>query len=404
MTSPVNSSSSLTSDVVSIFGQQLTSSQAFFAPTNPYPVQPGSAKQQVFYSSTGVQQAASITFASVTAAGATTLTPLISSSAGYIALPAGYGALAAPVYYDVATTASYAGSINVCLTHVFSTPVAPWLFHYSGGSWTNVTTSTNTGTRTVCGQAPSLSPFTLLAELPPTTAPTRQPTTAPSRSPTAAPTPTAVTDPIRITAGGSSSTSSAGCLFVLRVTLKLPPASTMRRGLVTQPQEQDRLPRALSHTVPLDSTDYSLRVSAPAASVKYKRARVIPRLKAESLKRPNTLPNGDLVWPVVPMPLYNDQASKRKFKVRVRLFVCSCAFAWRFQEAHAFYARHTHTHADSVQGAQEGHVPAGVQCLGLEGRRQAGRGRPRRGASTNEDGDVCVLHGLLPCTFLCVPC
>ena len=153
---------SLSSGVVGIFGQADTSSAPYYTATTPYPVQPGSSIEQVFYGSNGVQRLASITFVTVSARGVTTIEPLVPSSVGYVALPAGYTALTPAVYY-VATTATYAGTITVCLTYLPLTPGAspPALFHYTGSAWQDVTTSSNTGTRTVCGQTTSLSPFAL---------------------------------------------------------------------------------------------------------------------------------------------------------------------------------------------------------------------------------------------------
>ena len=122
-------------------------------------MQLGSNKVQVFYGSNGEQQLANIAFSTVATGGATTILKLTPFSAGYVALPAGYTALTLAVYYNVATTATYSSTIIICLTYTPSAPEEspPGLFHYTGSAWQGVTTSSNAGTRTVCGQTTSLS-------------------------------------------------------------------------------------------------------------------------------------------------------------------------------------------------------------------------------------------------------
>lgn len=80
--------------------------------------------------------------------------------------PAGFKLTSPPVYYEISTTATFSGSVRVCLSwsegqianenHVL-------LFHNEGGLWVDVTDlpSRNTTTNTVCGITTSLSPFTL---------------------------------------------------------------------------------------------------------------------------------------------------------------------------------------------------------------------------------------------------
>jgi hypothetical protein len=152
--------------VSSIFGSRTEESAQYYTAAMPYRLQPGSNQEQVFYRSNGQQSLASITFASVDSGGATTVTPLVPSSSGYIALPAGLQSLAIPSYYDITTTATYSGAVNVCLTYLTSTP--PSLLHYVSGAWQNVTATITTTTGSVCGQVSSLSPFAL-AEPEPTT-------------------------------------------------------------------------------------------------------------------------------------------------------------------------------------------------------------------------------------------
>lgn len=122
----------------------------------------GSNVTQTFDNSNAVP-VASVTFTTVVSAGATTLTQLTPASPGYVALPAGFSLGGTPIYYDIATTANYSGAIQVCLNYPALAPGSspPKLLHYTGGTWKDITTSTNPGTRTVCGTASSLSPFTL---------------------------------------------------------------------------------------------------------------------------------------------------------------------------------------------------------------------------------------------------
>ena len=102
---------------------------------------------------------ATVTFSSVTQPGNTTLA---TSSSGPAA-PAGFQLGTPPVYYNLATTATYAGMITVCINYAgISFPSGmPSLWHYSGGAWVNITASVNTVTTTVCGTTSSLSPFAL---------------------------------------------------------------------------------------------------------------------------------------------------------------------------------------------------------------------------------------------------
>jgi probable HAF family extracellular repeat protein len=99
-----------------------------------------------------------LTFQNVTVPGGTTLT----TSAAGPSPPAGFSLGSPATYYELATTASFTGTITICVDSTgisFTGP--PTLWHYEGGSWTNVTTTVNGST--VCGSVTSLSPFALLA-------------------------------------------------------------------------------------------------------------------------------------------------------------------------------------------------------------------------------------------------
>lgn len=69
----------------------------------------------------------------------------------------------------------------------------------------------------------------------------------------------------------------------------------------------------------LNTTDYALLVTVPAGGqATYKHTGVSPGLKPASLKRPTVQqPSGDLLWARVPMPLYQNKNSTRRFKVGV---------------------------------------------------------------------------------------
>jgi hypothetical protein len=109
-----------------------------------------------------------ITFSSVTEAGGTTVT---SSATNGPPPPADFALpdLATPIYYDVQTTAGFSGSAEVCIQYSpagVSDESALRLFHYQNGSWTDVTTSLDTATHTICGIVSSFSPFAIFEAAP----------------------------------------------------------------------------------------------------------------------------------------------------------------------------------------------------------------------------------------------
>ena len=103
-------------------------------------------------SSTGITPAV-ITFGSVTVPGSTS----IKSSAVGPDLPAGFQL--ADMYYDITTTATFTGSISVCMSYPETTTGDLRLLHYENSAWVDVTTSVDTVARVVCGDTTSLSPF-----------------------------------------------------------------------------------------------------------------------------------------------------------------------------------------------------------------------------------------------------
>jgi hypothetical protein len=99
-----------------------------------------------------------VTFETVTVAGAMTLT----ISATGPALPAEYAAGAPPRFYDLTTTATYTGSIAVCVNVndvVFPPGSTLRLLHHSAGAWSDVTTTV--AGKMACGSVAALSLFTV---------------------------------------------------------------------------------------------------------------------------------------------------------------------------------------------------------------------------------------------------
>ena len=178
-TYPVNSTAGLASGILSVYGLGMTRSSPYYTTTMPYPAVPGINRTQAFYDDAGKARIATITFASVTGLGATTITPLLTSSPDYAPFPYEYTQLTPPVRYGITATATYTGAIEVCLTSMFpqaASVTTLHLLHYTGGAWVNVTTAVDLAALTACGNVTSLSPFALAVDTPPTEAPTGAPT------------------------------------------------------------------------------------------------------------------------------------------------------------------------------------------------------------------------------------
>jgi parallel beta-helix repeat protein len=100
---------------------------------------------------------ATVTFGSVTAAGATTVDAL----AGASPLPLGYVPAGAR-YYDLDTTATHSGSLAVCLTYdpgSLADPVR--LLRFDGSAWTDVTISDDPAAGRICGEPGGLGTFAI---------------------------------------------------------------------------------------------------------------------------------------------------------------------------------------------------------------------------------------------------
>jgi probable HAF family extracellular repeat protein len=116
------------------------------------PVDPGTSTSPV-----------TITFASVTSAGITSVTSTSTGSPP----PIGFSLGDPPLYYDLQTTATYEGTIEVCFSYAgtsYSNPANLSLLHGEGGTWTDVTTTNDADNEVICGSVTALSPF-LVAEL-----------------------------------------------------------------------------------------------------------------------------------------------------------------------------------------------------------------------------------------------
>lgn len=107
-----------------------------------------------------------LTFASVTSAEGTVTAAAISTLTAPV--PSNFQLLNG-TSYDITTTASYSGTITVCITYDPATMANPAnehnlkMFHLSGAFWLDITTSVDMVSKKVCGVTNSLSPF-LIAE------------------------------------------------------------------------------------------------------------------------------------------------------------------------------------------------------------------------------------------------
>jgi hypothetical protein len=100
-----------------------------------------------------------VTVSSVSSPGEMTLT----TSAGGPAVPSAFTLGNPPVFYNLATTATFSGPVTVCIdisAVSFPTGSTLRLLHYENGAWTDVTSSGPAG-GVICGSVTSLSPFTV---------------------------------------------------------------------------------------------------------------------------------------------------------------------------------------------------------------------------------------------------
>lgn len=103
-----------------------------------------------------------LTFENVATGGTTEMTVTVDgpeTPSSYTVLP-----LDLPVYYNITTTSSYTGVIEVCIQYDDAglTPddeINLTLYHYDGAMWVDITTYVDTDNNIVCGETMTLSPF-----------------------------------------------------------------------------------------------------------------------------------------------------------------------------------------------------------------------------------------------------
>lgn len=101
-----------------------------------------------------------VTFTTVSAEGETT----ISAGSTGPSLPSNFQqSCTPPIYYDITTTATYSGDIEVCLSYddTVCDETDLHLYHREGSTWVDCTTSVDTANDIICGTVSSLSLFVL---------------------------------------------------------------------------------------------------------------------------------------------------------------------------------------------------------------------------------------------------
>jgi uncharacterized delta-60 repeat protein len=104
-----------------------------------------------------------LTFSNVSQEGNTTLT---TSNTGF-APPAGFSLGDPATYYDLATTASFSGSIVLCIDYTgvsLQDETQLRLFHFENGVWADRTVSLNSTDDVICANVTSLSPFAIFED------------------------------------------------------------------------------------------------------------------------------------------------------------------------------------------------------------------------------------------------
>jgi hypothetical protein len=110
---------------------------------------------------TTLQSPVQLTFENISGAGNTSIT---TSDTG----PPPPGSLSFgddPTFYDLSSTATFSGSILVCIHYDeanFSVPETSLkVLHYDGAAWVDITTSLDTNANILCGTTTALSPFAI---------------------------------------------------------------------------------------------------------------------------------------------------------------------------------------------------------------------------------------------------
>jgi uncharacterized repeat protein (TIGR03803 family) len=86
------------------------------------------------------------------------------SNAPSVPPPANFNLGTTPTYFDVTTTATFAGEIQVCFDYSnvnVPNPATAQLLHFDGADWVNVTASNDVTAHIICGVVESLSPFVI---------------------------------------------------------------------------------------------------------------------------------------------------------------------------------------------------------------------------------------------------
>ena len=112
-----------------------------------------------------VDPGVTVTFASVSSSGSTQS----SSSATGAPPPAGVQLQPGSLYYDLGTTAAFDGPADVCIGYGDAdyTGLTPRLYHFADSEWSDITTSIDRSSQTICGRSSSLSLFAVFAAGPP---------------------------------------------------------------------------------------------------------------------------------------------------------------------------------------------------------------------------------------------
>ena len=110
---------------------------------------------------TGAPAPVNLNFSNVTGGGTSSVTSTTSGPPP----PTGFKLGAPPTYYNISTTATFSGPIQVCINYAsasYHNPSSLRLFHNANGTWVDITTSNDTVAQVICGSTPSLSPFVAL--------------------------------------------------------------------------------------------------------------------------------------------------------------------------------------------------------------------------------------------------
>lgn len=103
----------------------------------------------------------SMTFPSVDGPGETSLTTLEDPPP----LPGGFQIADEPIFFDLSTTATFSGVVEVCYNYGSAGIVDDSMLrmlHFDSGAWNDVTSSLDTVNDILCGQVTSLSPFAIV--------------------------------------------------------------------------------------------------------------------------------------------------------------------------------------------------------------------------------------------------